>query len=364
LVSRSAGSLTPADVRRADIVFLAGVPDLNEAVLESLEGQVRSGAGLVIFLGRGLNPTFYNQKLFKALKPAQGLLPVPLKTDPESLKSGNPGQLTGIHWSHPLLSPLRDPLVGDLSLCRFRRFAPFAEPIREGDAVLARIDDDEPALVERTLGAGRVLIVNTSADDAWGDLPRRHNSFVPLLDRMLGYLSAGGVRKQFTAGGPVTLPLDEWQPGEEVAVVDPGGNPLKPRLLTAAGRTFLHFETIGSAGIYRVERPGKSAVPFAVNVSRDGSALTPMDAKVLAEWWQPANVEMLSQDQATERYASDSAGWPLGPLLVLAGCLLLLVETVYVYRLCPRLNPSAAASVVPQRGLLRPLTQAAEVQRP
>jgi hypothetical protein len=39
----------------------------------------------------------------------------------------------------------------------------------------------------------------------------------------------------------------------------------------------------------------------------------------------------------------------------LLASLLLVVETVYVARLCPRCNPAVIGSMVPRRGILKPL---------
>jgi hypothetical protein len=357
LVSRSSASIAPADVRRADVVLLAGVPKLSDAVLESLEGRVRAGAGLVVFLGNGLDPSFYTQKLFKPLQPAEGLLPVPLKTGPQGLHEG-PGYLTGIRWSHPLLAPLHDPR-NELPRCPFLRFASFAEAPGKGDTVLAWIDDREPALIERPLGAGRVLLWNTSADRSWSDLPV--HGFVPLLDRTLSYLAAGARRRQFTAGEAIVLPPPRGESADGLTVVTPNGTRLVPRRESGGGQTVLHLEPVPEAGVYRAEMPGNAAdgFAFAVNVSRDSSPLAPADEAALRQWWQPASLEVLGADAAAERYADAPAGWPLWPLLVFLGCLLLLAETVYVHRLCPRLNPPPAAAVVHERGLLKPLHDAA-----
>jgi hypothetical protein len=356
LVSRTAAGVAPGDVHRADIIFLAGVPRLSDAALEALEARVQLGAGLVVFLGPDLDPSFYNHKLYRALQPADGLLPAPLKAGAGPGRQGNPGLLTGVRWSHPLLAPLHDPLQGDLRLCRFSRCAEFTEPLGRSDAVLARFDDDVPALIERQLGAGRVLLWNTTADDRWSDLPRR-GSFVPLLDQMIAYLSSGGVRRQLVAGEAVTLPLAEYRAGEEVAVLTPGGARRKPQLQEVGGRAFLRLDDVSEPGMYRVERAGGAGFAFAVNARRDGSPLVPMDAHTLEQWWAPTALEVLGGDEAARQLAADSSGWPLWPALALAGCLLLLAETVYVHRLCPRRDPPAAESVVPRRGLLRPLSK-------
>ena len=48
---------------------------------------------------------------------------------------------------------------------------------------------------------------------------------------------------------------------------------------------------------------------------------------------------------------SQSRNWPIWPALVVVAGLLLVVETLYVTRLCPRSNPKAVATVAVQRGI-------------
>jgi hypothetical protein len=356
LVSRSTRSVSPADIRKADVIFLAGVPELTDAAVESLSGRVRSGAGLVIFLGPGLNPGFYNDRLFRPVQPAEGLLPAPLQSGPGMIQTTAAGILTSVRWDHPLLARLHDPRHGDFGRVRFRRLASLAAPPRSSDTVLARIDDDQPALIERVLGAGRVLVWNTTADDAWSDLPQK-DSFVYLVDGMISYLCAGGRRRQFNAGEAITLPVPHADPGEEVSLLTPGGRQQSMRLDGQGGRAVLHLEHATEVGVYRLERSGKDGLVFAVNTDRRASSLTPMDGSTLETWWSPAAVEVLGSEEAAERYKAATGGLPLWPALVLLACLLLLAETIYVYRLCPRLNPTATESVVPRRGLLRPLSE-------
>jgi hypothetical protein len=356
---RTPATLTGRDFQDADVVLMASVPDLPEATLAALEARVRTGGGLVVFLGPRLNADFYNNRLFKPLQPADGLLPMPLKTGPDLLVyEGNPGRLTGIRWNHPLLAPLYDPVLGDLSQSRFRFHGAFSRAAGPEDKVLMKIDDDVPALIEHPVGAGRVLVFNTTAGDAWSDLPRR-GSFVPLLDRILSYLSGPGSRRSFTVWDSVALPLAAWTAGERVAIVTPSGSKITPRLSIVSAKTFFHINQIAEPGIYRVERTASDKnFEFVVNVGRGDSVLSPMDPSTLKQWWSPATFEMIGAETAARRFQPQGNHWALWPLLILLGGLLLFVETYVVHYLCPRVNPKIADSVVPQRGILQPVKTA------
>ncbi len=346
---RSSKSVAPADVQEADLVVLAGVPELPGAVLETLEQQVRGGAGAIFFLGDGLNLSFYRDKLHRALQPNEGLLPSPLAGS--DAWRGGLGILTDVDWSHPLFGPLSDPVQSDLRQARFRRHATWVGMPSPPDRVLARIDGAQPALIDHPLGAGRVLIWNTTADDAWSDLPRRR-AFVPLLDRMLSYLG-DRARREFTVGEPLNLPLADDRPEEPVTVVGPDGAAIPAKVLRHGAKAVLHLDRIDRAGAYKVQHAGKTQV-FTVNGSRTASNLASLDAKILEAWWAPVPVEVLSMEGAQERAAAATA-WPLWPTLIFLGGVLLLAETIYVYRLCPRRDPSVVESIVPQRGVLQAL---------
>jgi len=353
--TRPAAQVGADHVQKADVIFLAGVPELSDTAAEALEAQVRAGAGLVIFLGPHVKPAFYNRVLHKPLQPGDGLLPLALKAAPDLvMQQGNPGLLTGIRWSHPLLAPLHDPVFGDLTLARFHTYGALVGTPGKDDVILARIDDDVPALIEHPLGKGRVLLVNTTANGDWGDLSVK-KSFVPLFDRMLSYLGNGGLKREFTAGEIAVVPLPKGQDADMITVITPGGVKLQPGLRMQRGQAVLQLDELEEIGVYRVERDGKLLFPLVVNAGRGDSPLGTMDAKDLAEWWAPASFEMLSPETMAERLQTASSYRMLWPALVFLGGLLLLGETIYVYRLCPRVNDVVAESVVPQRGLLRPV---------
>ena len=168
-----------------------------------------------------------------------------------------------------------------------------------------------PAIIDHPVGAGRVLVFNTTANADWSDLPRQ-SSFVTLLDQMLTYLSAGGLKRSFTVGDAVALPLADFQAGNEVSVVTPGGARLSPRLRSTRGQTLMYLDNVAEAGVYRVDGAGGGKFAFVVNASRTDSPLSPMDAEALKAWWGPSHLEII--ERRRRRLPSGASSKSMAPV--------------------------------------------------
>jgi hypothetical protein len=163
------------------------------------------------------------------------------------------------------------------------------------------------------------------------------------------------VRRSVTVGEPIAAPLADYQSGSEVSVVSPSGAKLPVRLMPQRGQMVLHLDEVAEAGAYRIEGAGKNAMIIVANAPRRDSPMVAMDAKALEDWWSPAGFEVVSAETAAEQLGQQSGHWPLWPLFVLIAGILLVAETIYVHRLCPRANPKAVKAVVPKRGVLKPV---------
>ncbi|MCX5659508.1 MAG: BatA and WFA domain-containing protein, partial [Planctomycetota bacterium] len=220
LISRTASAVAATDLRDADAVFLVDVPELADANVSALLDRVRAGAGLAIFLGPSARPAFYNGKLLNPQDPSHSLMPAMLRSVAEAdPRRAGLAPFTDIHWNHPLLAPLFDPVLGDLAQTRARSYYLMDAPLPSAQ-VLATVDQRAPGLTEHAVGAGKVLLFNTTANDQWSDLARR-KTFVPLVDRTLAHLTGGSVRRMFDAGQTISLAIPEQKPNEKITVVSP-----------------------------------------------------------------------------------------------------------------------------------------------
>lgn len=100
---------------------------------------------------------------------------------------GEAFRITELDSSHPLAVALGARAAIDLSLANvfsYREVQP-----NPPDRVVARYDDGAPALLERQVGQGRVLLLTTTLDTHWNDLALQP-IFLPLLHQGLRYLTA------------------------------------------------------------------------------------------------------------------------------------------------------------------------------
>lgn len=350
VAGRPAAEVTAREITEADLIFFADVPELAESNAAALETRIKGGAGLVIFLGPAVKTAFYNSRFFQPQNPGEGLLPMALKSE-KDIKSGNGESLSRVRWQHPMLAGLFDPVLGDLIQARFRSFFQFEKPVAEPDVVLGWIGDAVPALVEHDLGAGKVFLFNTTANDEWSDLPRR-KSFVPMIDRLLAYLSRGGMRRSFDVGEKMALAVPRAEAGEKVTVVGPEGTAQTVLLKKAGGQALLELEGADQPGIYRVNREGGALLTFEVQVGKGDSVLRPADPATLAAWWQPANFEVVKPEVLLNQMKTSETRLALWPWLILAAGIVFLAEMFFVHWLCPRVNPHVVSSVIHQGRIL------------
>lgn len=364
---RKPDAVAAPDFANADVIVLANVGHLTDDRLLALENRVRSGAGLLLFLGPAVQAPFYNSKLHNPERPADSLLPRPLlQLTQADQTSGELARLTRIDWTHPLLAPLFDPTFGDFARVRGRYFYRFGDaPKGDSSQALAWFDDAAPALLEHACGAGRVLIVNATANDEWSDLPRR-NSFVPFLDQALNRLAGARLSRNFRAGEMVALAVPGLGKNATATITTPAGRTLTPALQQFDAQTIVRLESADEAGIYTLTARGESGAAelnFVVHVGRGDSTVTKTDVETLRTWWAGAAFETIHPDPSEKPEAAVATRRVLlWPWLLALAALVLLAEMYFVHRLCPVMNPAVTHSTVARHGILAPTTKA-EVAR-
>jgi len=143
--------------------------------------------------------------------------------------------------------------------------------------VLAKFDGTAPAVLDRRVGSGRVLLWASAFDDSWSDLPRR-GVFVPFVHQSLRYLAAYSEARPWLTVGQVldasTAALKK--DAAQRVVLTPSGKRVP---LQDEGSEVMELT---ESGFYELRARDKEAVVVAANVDSGEADLTPMDPKEIA----------------------------------------------------------------------------------
>ncbi len=170
---------TASPTNRPEVVVLPAQRILSPGAARALAEYVQGGGGLLLWLGGEISANRFNLD-FANLAP--GVLRA------EEVAAGEPGWHIGDHdVAAAVFASFRLPESGNLALPGFRHR--YSVTPAAGSRVRARFDDSVPLLIEQNVGRGRVLLVNTTADTAWSDWPKR-KSFVPWMHDTTGFLAA------------------------------------------------------------------------------------------------------------------------------------------------------------------------------
>jgi hypothetical protein len=231
---------------------------------------VRKGGNLVISAGDNVTPERYNAAF-------ASVLPSLFRRVQDIADPGEVGVALALpDTRHSLFSPFARAGRGGFARVRSHRVLTL-EPYHDTEDVhtLLRYEDGSPALVERTVGPGQVLVWTGSFDLAWGNLPLQ-SVFMPLVQRLVPWLggdtasSAG--RFDAVMGEVVSLPLP--YAGIQPDVVGPDGLPVRSRI--EAGRLVFTPE---KAGAYQIHLEGAPPLAWvAVNHAVEESDVRPYDS--------------------------------------------------------------------------------------
>lgn len=284
------GELDGTKLGDCEAVVLANVADVSATVVGALENYVRRGGGLIVFPGDKINASFYNSNLVKS-----GVLPASFG----GLR-GKAGQqetfftLQDDKYNHSIVSIWKDPANGNLATAHF--YAAFAlnpekSPAKESGQpiVVLRYSDGAPAVVEHTLGLGRVIQFSSSADLAWNDMALRP-SYVPLIHRTLGaLLSRREERLNVPVGGKFAWPCEAELVGKDAKIIKPGaektGGDVR-RITMVKGVPMIQYTDTDLSGAYSVLIGGesKAKIKFAAQADREESKLADVSPAELSSF--------------------------------------------------------------------------------
>jgi hypothetical protein len=266
LTPRDAESLTAEDLQPGSIVVLNDV-QVSSSVAERLTRHVERGGGLLIVASQ------------RGTWPQERAASVPaIPGEPMDRSRGQAGRLVGLEYGHPVFEPFRAPRSGDFSAARFYGYR--AMTLQPGASVLARFDDGSPALVERRVGSGRVLMWASSLDLEWNDLAVKP-IFLPFVHQLARYLAAYREPEPWLTVGEVLDPSRTLagHPNDIRTVISPSGQRIA---LDPEGGDVVELSEQGFYELRAQATGGGPAATVAANVDLSESDLTPMDPREVA----------------------------------------------------------------------------------
>jgi hypothetical protein len=267
--------LTPRDFDGKALVVLDEVPPPGGEMGKRLRAMIDGGGGLVIVPGGNHVETWPAE--WRSVMPATVGAVVDRTAD-----AG--GTLSSLDYAHPIFELFNAPRSGDFSTARFYRYRALT-PIA-GATVGAKFDDGSPAIVEHTVGSGKVVLWASTIDAYWTNLPLQP-VFLPFVHQLGKYVGRyADSRPWFNAGdvldisrhGELTGPFLGGRTADsltELVLESPSG--AKDRV-TATGAN--HLVTLSEQGFYELrgrDTPVGSGRPIAVNVDPAESDLSHLD---------------------------------------------------------------------------------------
>ena len=228
------------------VIALLNVSRPSQTLAAAIEKFVEAGGGLFLTMGDRVDASLWNERMAKLLPQPLGLVrtasALPGQHSGETVDERPAERLLPLDRRHPLLSAFPEQGEGLVS-ARFFKYV-LLDPVRDTAVrnVILRFESGAPALVEREVGRGRVMLLTTTVDREWTDLPIRAG-FLPLVRETARYLV--GASDEDSAA---TLVVGE------------------PRVLTFAGDVQILEVTRpdGSVWVGKREQAGAAhALPFA-----------------------------------------------------------------------------------------------------
>lgn len=280
-------------------VFLINVARPDSTAATALIRYVEGGGGLFVSVGDRVDAEAWNQRLRPILPQPLGLSRTaatrPGAVEGETIDDRPAERLAPIDRRHPLLASFTAGGEG-LTSARFFRYL-LLEPVPEktGRSVILRYETGAPALVEAEIGRGRVLLLTTTVDRDWTDLPIRPG-FLPLVQEAARRLAGAPPSDAVSALVIGTAREIPAQPDDSrIEITKPGGDvrALVPRATDNGGEAgrptrAVVFSETDRLGTYQVRafRDGGTWVDrptqaFVVNLDTRESdpALLPADRR-------------------------------------------------------------------------------------
>ena len=310
------------------VVYLCNLYRLTDQRRVMLEAWVRGGGGLVVFPGDQIDEHVYNETLYRD---GDGLMPVRLDRVLGDETEEKWVSFRGAPANHPALQIFageNNPFVEWVKVFRWWGSSVDQAQLRAGDVVVtAHFSDAQksPAVVERKMATGRVLVFTTPADRDWNNWPL-DASYVIALQELTRYMVNKANREGTLAvGSAIRHPLDLTEYRLEATLKAPRGEttPLEPKPAPEQSgpqdetRWLVDYPRVERRGFYQLELRRTNGVGentlFAANVDAAEGDLQRVDPVELRRSLQDTPIQIVTADKLTGLAARGAEGelWPL-----------------------------------------------------
>lgn len=306
-------------------VCLLNPPPLPEASWQALVNFAESGGGVGIALGRNARREEMNAA------EAQKLLPGKLRW-----QSRDATYLRPVTIEHPALRELGELADkapwSEFPVFKYWELEAGSEPVH----LVATFANGKPALIEKRLGAGTVMLLTTSIsdaahDDPWDLLPTGPEPwpFIALANGIVQHLAgAGQTQLNYLAGQTVVLPLESDEQVTSYVLQLPDGSALRQTL--TPGQQNLSISSTDALGNYRVRAGGRQERldrGYSVNVPPEMSRLERVvSSDVVTALGADRTQVATNRDEIALSVGVGRVGRELFPLLILVVALAMAAE--------------------------------------
>jgi len=259
-----------------DLLILANTPPLDGVVTKRIRSAIERGLGVFASLGTNYQPESYNSKM-QTILPFQFQAMVDLlASSSETEKAVRYLNIAQIEYSHPIFSLFSEPAT-ELKDAKFSRIVLISKPMdHKKSKILARYSNHSPAILEASIGDGKVVLFTSTLDRDWNDLPI-YSGFLPLIQRISVYLANKNFqdkRNSFLVGDSLQLHTKKGS----IRIKSPTNQTIKLKTSkNKKGKAVATFSETNIPGLYRVfDDKGDEDLHqnFVVNLNTRGSNIS------------------------------------------------------------------------------------------
>jgi hypothetical protein len=313
LTLKSAGTVSPNELNEYRAIIINDT-NISEALAASLKSFVERGGGVILAAGKHTDAAEFNHTVGSF---------APVELDDVTQSRNGYALMSQIKTDHPIFSPFaRSGRLTSTKVYSYHRSV-----AKETAEVLVALDDGSPLLIEGLAGRGKVLVLTTTLDTAWNDLPLT-TMFLPLTRQMLEHLSGGETALSYTVGQIFTAPPNE--DSTLPAIENPAGGRIDDARRTNNGELAV---AANEAGFYRL-RYRDHPENIAVNVDARESDFTRLNVEDFVASISPKPDEQVTPT-VTERQTAEEteAKQRLWLPLILLALVLFVTESILARRI-------------------------------